>query len=360
MRNVLLITTIDKNSYESFGYKDGFLKYYLKPKNPLFTSLKASKRLREDAPLNYLVENFNYNVDVFSPLAGSNTSLLENRVYTHILIAKVAASGDELDYFYSKIVPILKYFKAKGTKILVDYTNDLLVTDPRYYLYQNLLEFAELIIIPSLYMYETKYITNALKRGTKVFFIDDPLEIDTTIKPKYKNKRNKLFIASFGGGHSYSAFDASLNNLINLFDQIPNDVSFKLIFEEKFLFELKKRIPSVLTEKFDLIPWRNQPQLINILSGCHIAFLPSQNKYASTNRLTLSISLGLVPICSPVPSYTNFSKVTIISTNPAKEIPFVYRNYEELSFSLEQSQIEILEEYKQSSIGIKWHELFGY
>ncbi len=358
MHRVLLLTIIDVDSYDHFGYSNGDLNSYLKPTDKLITSIRASKRLREDLPLNYLSENKNYTIDVFCLGIGSKLELLNGRNYTHILIPKISAIDRQLSAFSDKVIRVLEVFVKAGCKIILDYTNEIISTDPRFDIYNKLIKYVNAIVVPSLYMYESNYVKTALRLGKKVFYIDDPLEVTQFLIPREINPQSKLKIICFGGGHSYSAFSSFLNKICMSFADLPTSIEFHLVFEKQYLARLSQVIPPEFASRFKLICWKSQPQLIDLMSTCNIAFIPSYNKYASTNRVTLSLSLGLLPITSPVPSYSNLASNIQISTNPVQAIGSLIQNYNQVKEKLITSRKEILEPYLPVNIAKDWHEAF--
>ncbi len=210
--------------------------------------------------------------------------------------------------------------KRNGTKIAVLYSDNLAGKDtPDGELYKNVLFLSDAIISPSPILIDHAKKWTSPKALTAV--IKDPCLIPE--RPFIHLSPNDIcHVLWFGNNSNIKYLRSTLSPLLV---NSPKQQKYQLTF----LATAKglKDIGSILSEinvlpswNFRLIEWKynNQPkQLTDELSAAHITFIPSDpsdpNKSGvSHNRLTDSIQSGCIAVASPMNSYLELAKVSLL------------------------------------------------
>ncbi len=229
-------------------------------------------------------------------------------------------SPDEYAMFHQSCVLNLK---RKGTKIATLYSDHLTPEDsPDGELYRNLLFMSDAIISPSTIL--MGYAQQWARQNTLTEVIKDPCLI-----PKqpfnYLSLNNACKVLWFGSNSNIKYLRSTLSSLLI---NSPSQRRFQFTFlaAADGLTEIKTILSKINISSnwsFRLIQWKHkeQPkQLTDELGAAHITFIPSdpfdpRKSGVSHNRLTDSIQSGCIAVASPMDSYRELSKVSLIGDN---------------------------------------------
>lgn len=239
-------------------------------------------------------------------------------------ISKLRSYGtknpDEYAMFHQSCVLNLK---RKGTKIATLYSDHLAPEDsPDGELYRNLLFLSDAIISPSSIL--IGHAKQWSRQNTLTAIIKDPCLI-----PKQPFNRLSLNDACkvlwFGSNSNIKYLRSTLSPLLM---NSPGERRFQFTFlaAADGLTEIKTILSKINISSnwgFRLIKWKHneQPkQLTDELGEAHITFIPSdpfdpRKSGVSHNRLTDSIQSGCIAVASPMDSYRELSKVSLIGDN---------------------------------------------
>ncbi len=213
--------------------------------------------------------------------------------------------------------------KRKGVKIVTLYSDHLAIEDSEDgELYKNILYLSDAIISPT-----SNLIVNAQKWSLPNTFktiIRDPCFVpERTFKQLYSAETCKVLWFGNNSNIPYllSALPALLHNP-------PKERKFQLTFltTNEAIKQVKNFMQSINISSrwsFRFVEWKysNQPnQLINELDSAHITFIPSdpndpRKSGVSHNRLTDSIQSGCIAVASPMESYLELAKISLIGNN---------------------------------------------
>ncbi len=355
-RILLIVTPAIEGAKRLYEYKNGWLSNFISSTNKGSGNL-ASKRLRIDIPFSYLKNNSNYSFDVFMPTSESSFESMKDKEYTHILLGKITKELP-LDSSINMIIKILKYFKNRDVSILADYCDCISNNDIRANSYLKIMPYLDTIAIASNAMRDCKYIKNAISKNISVKTIDDPIEVNNFLVPREPKNKEPYKIITYGNNSSYLSYKRLLPTLINLTNNDSYKVEFITVFPKQLCLQLKKEIPPSHSSKFKIIPWKSINELIKILKECHIAFLPSNKWHASSNRITLAIASGLIPVASSIPSFLELNRCSVISQYPEQRLLYALNEYNILARKVIEEQSILEKKFSVKSIASKWDDLF--
>jgi hypothetical protein len=228
--------------------------------------------------------------------------------------------------------------KRKGSKLITIYSDHVAQSESiDSELYKNLLFLSDHIAAPSERLKQLACNTRIKLAPTSV--IEDPC-----LLPKQKfnqlNAGETIRILWFGNVTNLKYLFREIQNLFSKTDQskkyeltiLTLEVGLR-IAQQKYTSDL---IPSNWSLRLTIWDIKNQPtQLQSELSNAHITLLPSdpldpQKNGVSHNRLTDSIQSGCIAIASPVESYIELAKVSLVGDNFPKLLDFAVANYPRL------------------------------
>jgi hypothetical protein len=248
-----------------------------------------------------------------------------------------------------KWLKYIEYVKTKGSKIVLDYTDHLIITsDIRSEFYKKAINFSDIVITPSEMMK-----INILKYFPgNIEIIEDPIEVQ--IEPLKNKNFEKLDALWFG-------HPTNLNYLLRILTKLNELTSLTIVTsklsqqEEILIRQINK---SILIKFYE---WdKNFYAKYNL--KCNICLLPSdimdsKKNGVSNNRLITALALGLLPVVSPVESYKQFKNyyLDISNINTANEYIL-----EKIYGNIMKDRNEIISSYTPQLIGAKWSKiLFG-
>ena len=213
--------------------------------------------------------------------------------------------------------------KRKGAKIVTLYSDNLAFkNNPDGELYKNILFLSDAIISPSTVLID--YAKKWARSNTFTAVIKDPCQIPE-LPFKQLSSADVCRVLWFGNNSNIKYLRSTLSTLLS---NAPKQRRFQFTFlaladglkEIRTILSKSKALPSW---NFRLVEWNynNQPnQLIDELSKTHITFIPSDpsdpsKSGVSHNRLTDSIQSGCIAVASPMDSYRELSKVSLIGDN---------------------------------------------
>ena len=213
--------------------------------------------------------------------------------------------------------------KRKGTKIVTLYSDNLAIkNNPDGELYRNILFLSDAIISPSstLIGYARKWV----QPNTFMAVVKDPCLIPE-LPFKQLSSINICKVLWFGNNSNIKYLRTTL---LHLLSNAPRQRRFQFTFlasadglkEIEILLSKSDALPCW---NFRLVTWdhNNQPnQLIEELNNTHITLIPSdpsdpRKSGVSHNRLTDSIQSGCIAVASPMNSYLELARVSLIGEN---------------------------------------------
>ena len=117
--------------------------------------------------------------------------------------------------------------------------------------------------------------------------------------------------------------------------------------------------------RIDYIEWNidQQPeQLETILSLSHIALIPSNpndpnKKGVSHNRLIDAIRGGCIPVASPMASYIELSKISLVTYDWARSIELAIKDYDRLCHKYSTLRPELIERFNPKLNSHQWKDI---
>ena len=258
--------------------------------------------------------------------------------------------------------------KRNGAK-LVTFYSDNVIANGAYdaELYKNLLYFSDCIITPTRQM--SSYAKRWGGENTKIKCIKDPILVKKQPFLRINNFNKICNIIWFGHNQNFFYLESILPDLIL---KSPENYTFELtiLTTRDSLYRFKKITYPPLQKKsnwrFRLVPWQldNQPkQLENELGRAHITLLPSdpndpKKRGASHNRLTDSIQSGCIPLASPLPSYTELSKISLIGSDFSNLLNLALSKNEQICEKYNFIRDHLLQEFTIAKNLASWEKAF--
>lgn len=298
-----------------------------------FNSNIASDRLR----LSYL---YNAGKELGYKITGSLNPELNADIF---YIGKVT------DGLAHKILEIIPQFRTNNSKIIIDYTDDLLSSEDaqnrnRRLVYEKLIKTHSCITVPVEGL-SKKF----KKKGKEVFVIPDGID-DLPIKKPTRKKNNKRNV--IWHGHS-----SNIKSLIRIVSDELAEFDFNLhIVSNAPSFQVLKQTKLNIKPKFRLFGhlWSLQ-KLISVSQKCDFAILPADKQWASANRLITNFHLGLPVIAESISSYNEFSK--FYSSFKEKQIIEMFNNPESWHESVILAQMEIESKFNKKTLTDLWKNI---
>jgi len=305
----------------------------------------ASNRLRLNIAKNAAIEN-NINVlplDLYNKFQDIDI----------LLIGKfVAESGANkfIDDDGSRMIKWLIYIehvKKRGAKIILDYTDNLIISkDKRSEFYKKVLPYINIITVPS----------EMMKKNIKEFYdgevviIEEPIEVD--VNPIIQDDYTEVNALWFG--HS-----TNLIYLIRRIGEFKNIDKLKIV--TSLLDERDKNIIRSLNKKLtvEFYEWQRNFNSNNKMK-CNICLIPSdindeKKNGVSNNRLITAFAMGLVPAVSPIHSYKPYREYYY---NLDENLTINKTQLKILNQKLISEQMDIIKDYTSIKIMEKWRNLF--
>ncbi len=200
----------------------------------------------------------------------------------------------------NKVLDIIPDLKRKNLRVLIDYTDDLLVSikdKKRKFIYEELIKTDSYITVPIDGLGE-----KFKKIGKQVFVIPDGIDAFNNIEPSNKNSNEKNVL--------WHGHNSNINSLIRIISDELSEYKFNLHIVSNYLsFDILKKT------KFNNIPkckpiahlWSIE-KLMSLSKICDFAILPSDKQWASANRLITNFRLGLPVMAETINSYNEFSE----------------------------------------------------
>ena len=230
------------------------------------------------------------------------------------------------------------HIKRHGAKVITIYSDHVAkLTSIDSELYKNLLFMSDHVITPSKKLKRSAHEISA--KALPISVIEDPCLLNKQDFNKL-NAGETIQLLWFG---NFPNLKYLLKELKGLFKQSDHSSTFQLTFlTSKYGVEYIQRkfnahsIPKNWSLR--LVIWNidNQPdQLESELSRANITLLPSdpldpRKNGVSHNRLLDSIQSGCIAIASPLDSYLELSKVSLIGEDFPKLLNLAVKNYQRL------------------------------
>ena len=283
-------------------------------------------------------------------------------------VSKLRSHPTEDDHTYAMFhQSCILHLKRKGSKIAVLYSDNLARKDtPDGELYKNILFLSDAVISPSSIL-----ISHAKKwtsPQTLTAVVKDPCLIPQ--KP-YKNlsENDICQVLWFGNNSNIQYLRHTLSQLLH---NSPRQRRYQFTFLATA--EGLKEIALILSDITDLPNWRfrlvewkynDQPkQLTEELCSAHITFIPSNptdpdKSGVSHNRLTDSIQSGCIAVASPMDSYLELAKVSLIGDNLSQLFNKAVNEYDRLSNKYASYRQAYLKSFQPQENYIAWEKIIN-
>lgn len=259
------------------------------------------------------------------------------------------------------------FLKSKGIPITIIYSDNHLAKDDQIgCFYRSIFSFADTVITPSDTLKDEvhKYTGGAIK----VHVVKDPWQTPELAFKKTENIRNHVKLLWFGNGIN---IDYLIECLPSIIEKCDSSVHFELsiLTRSEVINYFKKFMPNSVRSlkkwSINYIKWdiENQPfQFHDALAEAHISLIPSntgdpKKLGVSHNRLVDSIRSGCIPIASPLKSYIELSKISILGENFPEMINFTIVNYKYLCEKFEPIRESQLTEFDPEVNAKNWESL---
>ena len=219
-------------------------------------------------------------------------------------------------------------------------------------LYQDLVYFADTIVCPTKTL--AKQIEILSPSPKSIHVIKDPWSLR---KNTYHRTRNcELELAWFGSGLNMPYLAREIQEIINKIS-LKASIKITALSSPYALNRLESFLKKINYDKskfiFSLIEWNHldQPtQLENILAAADIAIIPSdpndpRKAGVSHNRIVDAARMGCIPVASPMESYKELSKISLLGNNFPQMIEFAWANRERLRKKYGNIRDRLLEEF---------------
>jgi hypothetical protein len=299
----------------------------------------ASDRL-QIKPLIKALGNLGYRTSAASLNTTFHLSEFDQLQDFDLCIASKMRSHESIDdnlfsQFHTCCALHLKRHRTKLITIYSDHVTELKSIDSE--LYKNLLYLSDHVITPSKKLKISA--SKAIAKTLPISIIEDPCQLR---KQEFNNLNpgETIQILWFGNSPNLEYLLKEINGLFNNSNQ-SNTFQLTILTSKHGLEHIERKFNSRSIPKhwsLRLVLWNinNQPeQLESELSRANISLLPSdpldpRKNGVSHNRLLDSIQSGCIAIASPVDSYIELSKVSLIGENFPKLLDFAVENYPRL------------------------------
>ena len=244
------------------------------------------------------------------------------------LIGKLSANNtNEMQKLALANLNAIRYLKQQNIKIILMYCDNHIFRSNiplLSQLYKELFAASDYIIYPTQTL---KTLTEKhIPKNAKTFIIKDPWQIREERPYQEKENNEPWKIIWFGSNKSVQYLCKILPGLLKS-KKLADKYELTILGSEFSLTHIQSFIP---LEKniFDhwtlrLATWNsdNQPeQLETELNRSHISIIPTDhadplNQGTSHNRIVDSIRSGCLPIASPLPSYQELAKISILGND---------------------------------------------
>ena len=323
----------------------------------------ASDRL-QIKPLIKALSNLNYNISAASLNTSFQlTDLKKLKDFDLCIASKIryheSMDANQFTQFHSCCALDLKRKGAKLITIYSDHVTESELIDSE--LYKNLLFLSDQVVTPSK---KLKHLAcNVISNLSPTSVIEDPC-----LLPKQEfnqlNTGETIRLLWFGNAPNLRYLFREIANLFSNSDQSKNyeltiltlEVGLKYI-QEKFN---SNSIPNNWSLRLTIWNIKNQPnQLKAELCRAHITLLPSdpldpKKNGVSHNRLIDSIQSGCIAIASPVDSYIELAKVSLVGDNFPKLLDFAVENYPRLCDKYNKLRDSVLQRFSPALNIKKW------
>ena len=252
--------------------------------------------------------------------------------------------------------------KRKGTKLITIYSDHVAGSDSiDSELYKNLLFLSDHVVTPSE---KLKHLAgNAISNLSPTSVIEDPC-----LLPRQEfsqlNTGETIRLLWFGNQPNLQYLFREIQNLFSKSDQSKRYELTILTLQYALKSVQHKYSSNLIPSNWSLrlTSWNieNQPtQLKAELSRAHITLLPSdpldpRKNGVSHNRLLDSIQSGCIAIASPVDSYIELAKVSLVGDNFPKLLNFAVANYPRLCKKYSQLRDAVLQRFNADLNIKKW------
>ena len=235
--------------------------------------------------------------------------------------------------------------------------------------YKKVIQYSSHLICPSQTL--LNLISPWLDPDTQSIIIEDPWQIPTLVP--FEKLSDKIKLIWFGSRSNYLYLIRELKKFYYYHNktQLPVNIELTILGRKSVIDDFRKRVAQ---DNPRLPPWiyrlkcwddKRQPeQFEEELTRANIALLPSDpndpgKKGISHNRLVDAVRAGCVTLASPMNSYKELAKVSVISSDFPKTLPLLVNQYSRLCLKYEQHREEQLKRFSPRKNIDNWKNLFN-
>ena len=284
------------------------------------------------------------------------------------IVGKMSANNKESieEMIVANLGAIVRLKNNKSKIIVQSCDNYFAANDAISEFYKDIYSLADHIVFPSshlLYLCEP-YVK---VKTTRLHVVNDPWQVRESYPVRDLKKLQQIKMIWFGSNKNIIYLCKILPNLLR---QMPKEYNYEITIlgqkrAHKHILHLHSQIKNSYPNwTFRLVLWdqKKQPmQLENELTRAHISLIPSDPEDplkagVSHNRLVDSIRAGCITIASPMESYKELSKMTIIGSDFTNLLMFAINNYHTCAQELDKHR-DTVTQFNPKKNERNWEEL---
>ena len=301
-------------------------------------------------------------------LAG-NSGFLNNFDRPQVcVLSKMTLNHDQdINHVSSNALALCARMKARGVPIILLYCDHhAMYASPIGSLYRDLLGLADKVVTPTSKMAE---LANSYRSNlSSAVVVEDSCQIKRQ-RFGSLDEREPCRLLWFGNNSNLSFLT---NILPNILVHCKAHSSFELtcMGRESALVRVRSiacKLKSKRPWAFRYVVWDslNQPDQLEIeLARAHLVLIPSDPKNiwklgVSHNRLVDGVQGGCIVIASPMPSYIELSKISLVGNDFPAMIDAAISQYSRLSLKYDSLRNKFLSRFMPASIQSCWRDLLS-
>lgn len=322
----------------------------------LFPAIKAAKEL-------------GMRITMYS-LKRLDENILRQILQTDFCLVGKAPESPVIEKLSSNTLEIVKILCSNNVPVATIYSdNHIIQGNTSGNFYKKIIQYSSHVICPSQTLLDL--ISPWLRGDTQSIVIEDPWQIPDLVP--FETLSDKIKLIWFGSRANYFYLIRELENFYDCNYEAPLSINKELtiLARRGVINDFQKRVtqanPKLPPWVYRLKCWddRYQPQqFVKELTRANVALIPSDpndpaKKGVSHNRLVDSIRAGCIPLVSPMNSYVELSKVSIISSDFPRTLPSLISQYSRLCLKYERHRQEQLHRFSPRENINKWKNLLS-
>lgn len=284
-----------------------------------------------------------------------------------VLSKMTANCTDDQNRVIANSLALTARMKSRGVYVVLLYCDHHAISStPVGFLYKDLLRLADLVVCPSSKMAE--FATVFRPNGSPVRIVED---ICVTKKQSFLglSQASPCRLLWFGNDINVSFLIDILPSILARCVAHPG-FELTVMGRESTLAKVRSLVGKLQSKRpweFRFILWDpcQQPiQLENELARAHVVLVPSDPKNiwklgVSHNRLVDGVQGGCIVIASPMPSYVELSRISLVGDNFASMIDAAISQYPRLSQKYDSLRDNFLSRFMPANVQARWREILS-